>query len=135
MPETLADNVWFGTEFEGPRSGRCYELAGTAMMRGLMVHRSVLLVHGTIFNERFSMNGRSGHAWVEFEDGAVWEPILGEVYGPLEWEEWATPRQDEGAYNRDDVLHLLVSSGHYGPWSTAEIQRMRDLRDNVGGNR
>lgn len=117
---------WFGTEDHGPRTGKCYALALSGLIR--RAPWSATLVHGSIYNAAYSEKGRIGHGWLELEDGTVWEPVHGDLFeGPV-WESYASPEY-EARYTKDDALHLMLTSGHSGPWTPAEVKKMERLRD------
>jgi hypothetical protein len=120
MPESLSHNLC-GTEdldetaltFD-QRVGRCYELAGYAVVMGSMP--SGILVHGSWHGP--GAPRRIGHAWVEFEVDdriLVWEPITARFYLKDEFTRW-TLCEAEVRYTRKKALRKIAKSEHWGRW-------------------
>lgn len=97
------------------RRHRCYELAGFAFLFGdLAGAKRALLVHGTMHGP-YEGNQRIGHAWIEFGDRLVWEPVRGLIRDRAEWEAHARPRA-ERSYAESTARRAVLQSGHYGRW-------------------
>lgn len=95
------------------RSGRCYELSALALLGA--APRGSRIVHGSIYNESHSKNGRIDHAWLLLPGGRVWEPLFGDVYEPDDWKAWADP-QIHAVYGWLNAVKRMNKTGHYGPW-------------------
>lgn len=114
--------TYFDTEMHDPaepattfeeRRGRCYELAGAAMVVGTAPPGSVL-VHGTI--DGHTGFGRLGHAWLWLPGGWVWEPVTGDLYDSREaWLAFADARVVR-AYDLAEVRRMVDERETYGPW-------------------
>jgi hypothetical protein len=72
------------------------------------------LVHGTIEGFGYPPNP---HAWVEFDEGSVWEPITEQIFTPDGWEAFAHP-QVEVRYTKAEARERAMFTGHWGPWGT-----------------
>lgn len=101
------------------RLGRCYELAGReVILPGDRFHPgrgAPVLVHGTI--QGFG-NPPNPHAWIEFRDGTVWEPITEQYFGAGEWVAFANPGAEAVRYTVQEARRRAVVTGHWGPWDT-----------------
>jgi hypothetical protein len=92
------------------RRGRCYELAFRVMHEEPGAERFVL-VHGVV-GKRF------GHAWIELDDGTVYDP----VYDPVS--DRCVPADEytamfhavvERRYTRAEAIDKMLENG-FGPW-------------------
>lgn len=90
------------------RLGRCYELAG----RFAMNNEGTALVHGSI--EGFG-NPRIGHAWVELENGKIWEPATGQEWDGDAFAGFFNPKLDE-YYEHEELLKQVLRQKNWGPW-------------------
>ena len=114
---------WFGTDHmmgEEPstryeeRKGRCYELAGYAVVFGTAPAGSIL-VHGTMHGP-YEDNERSGHAWVVLPGGRVWEPTLAEIHATVgDWVGYAAAIA-ERRYTEREARKLIMATGNWGCW-------------------
>lgn len=95
----------------GKRVGKCYELAGRALLTWEPL-RSSRIVHGTI-----SRGGtpRIGHAWLEVDSVLIWEPITAMLHHAETWRKWAGA-WDEATYDRPTLLRHIANSHGYGRW-------------------
>jgi hypothetical protein len=97
------------------RRGRCYELAGFTFLFGEMVGvKRAMLVHGSMHGPTAD-SVRIGHAWIEFGDRLVWEPVRGLIRDRAEWEAHARPIP-ERSYAETTARRLAAQSGHWGRW-------------------
>lgn len=97
---------------ERQRAGRCYELAGYALLLG-SAPSDATLIHGSI--EGFGLP-RIGHAWLLLNaDGDVWEPMQARVWPGRIWQAMAQP-EVHGTYDRDELAAAALEHGHWGPW-------------------
>lgn len=99
------------------RRGRCYELAGWAVLFGGTAPPNTLLVHGSwtgpIPKERI------GHAWLLLPGGAqVWEPIRARLYDRDEFYAW-TKAWDEVSYSVAHARRMVTAHEHFGRWHTS----------------
>ena len=111
---------YFGTDTRhgrpciGPsRQGRCYELAGYAVMSTLA---EAVLVHGTI-----RVPGSSDptapyeHAWVVLADGQIWEPTQARLWDAgLFW--CVMQPVVANTYTHTQLRRAITRAGHWGPW-------------------
>lgn len=113
---------FFGTEevagrsarTEAERAGRCYELAGYALLLGTAPAEAVL-VHGSI--EGFG-NPRIGHAWLVLPDmTTVWEPMQGRFWDARVWAAIAHPAV-EASFTKLELAERTSETEHWGPWRT-----------------
>jgi hypothetical protein len=95
------------------RQGRCYELAGYAVMSTLV---DAVLVHGTI-----RIPGSSDpaapyeHAWVVLADGRVWDPTQARLLGAgLFW--CVLQPVVANTYTHAELHPTSMRTGHWGPW-------------------
>lgn len=111
---------FFGTEHpsRGPaetqeqRAGRCYELAGHALLLG-SAPRDSLLIHGTI--EGFG-NPRFGHAWLLLPDfNNIWEPMQAKIWPLIVWRGIANPKVNR-TYSYEELQRFALKFEHWGPW-------------------
>lgn len=96
------------------RKGRCYELAGFALLLGTAPEGTVL-VHGTMDGGPSTPHGRMGHAWLVLPNGLVWEPRFGHIYTPEQWENFASPTV-ERSYTKKEAAKRMRDEGHWGRW-------------------
>ncbi len=90
------------------RLGQCYVLSG----RYVSSHPGSTLVHGSIEGMG---NPRIGHAWVELEDGQIFDPIVNQTFDPYVYNAFFKAIIDN-KYTFSDTLKITVSTGHWGPW-------------------
>ena len=119
----VVGHKWFGTDLmigEEPstryddRKGRCYELAGYAVVFGTAPEGSVL-VHGTMHGP-YEDNERIGHAWVVLPNGQVWEPTLAEVHASIgAWVGYAAAIA-ERRYTEREARKMIMRHGTWGCW-------------------
>jgi hypothetical protein len=89
------------------RSGRCYELAFRVMHEEPGAERFVL-VHGVV-RERF------GHAWIELDDGTVYDPVV-DLHLPADEYTTRAHAVAERRYTRAEALENMLKNNKYGPW-------------------
>ena len=116
MGSDMLDTDEPATSFYG-RLGRCYELAGYAVMLGELSDGT--LVHGSYWGPGGFR--RIGHAWVLTGDdnSQVWEPITGKTYDAEEWYDW-TNAEDERTYTAGEASKAAVAAQHWGRWHESE---------------
>jgi hypothetical protein len=95
------------------RLGRCFELAGYAVLGGDAPEGS-RLVHGS-WDGPGAKNGRIPHAWVELPGSLIWEPITARIYDAIEFRLWVKA-WDERTYVKKQAAQLALSSNNFGPW-------------------
>ena len=95
------------------RQGRCYELAGYAVMSTLA---DAVLVHGTI-----RIPGSSDptapyeHAWVVLADGQIWEPTQAHLWDAgLFW--CVMQPVVANTSTHAELCATSMRTGHWGPW-------------------
>lgn len=118
----MSDNVTtqlpelYGTEHLGTtvddRLGKCYEIAGYALMIG-DAPSDAKLVHGSMHHVRAPR--RIGHAWLELADGRIWEPIGGTFYDPLLWE-YLVRGIVSHTYDQSTARARAFETRIWGPW-------------------
>lgn len=96
---------------EAERAGRCYELAGYALLLGTAPAEAIL-VHGSI--EGFGQP-RIGHAWLQVAEDGIWEPMQGKLWHPLIWAAIAHPVV-EVAYTKRELAEMVSETENWGPW-------------------
>lgn len=94
------------------RLGRCYELAGRLASH----NEDAVLVHGSI--QGFG-NPRIDHAWVELENGNVWEPASNQEWDRRVFNEMFNPRVNK-KFDYESVLKANLQYSHWGPWDGTE---------------
>jgi hypothetical protein len=110
---------YFGTQHRddglcvgSSREGRCYELAGAAVLTTLV---DASLVHGSIRVPGSNDADPYLHAWVVLADGQVWEPTQARLWDAgLFWcvmQPVVTAR-----YGHAELLAAVRHTGHWGPW-------------------
>jgi HD superfamily phosphodiesterase len=92
------------------RQGRCYELAAKTL-RDTEIYAAAALVHGTV-NGRV---GRIGHAWIAVDGGAVYEPVSDEEWTVELFEAKFEPIEAR-RYSLIEAAHMMITTGHWGPW-------------------
>lgn len=115
--------TYFGTEMLDPaepardyeeRRTRCYELACQALVWGGAPAGS-LLIHGSMHGD-LPGQVRIGHAWLELPGGAIWEPILGDVFATwADWQMWSNAIS-EHTYTLRQAQQMITQHETYGPW-------------------
>lgn len=89
--------------------GRCYELnARKVAFEGMEGD----LVQGSI--QGFG-NPRIGHAWVELDDGRVYDAVLDRYFTQEAWVAFASPVED-ARFSRTEAMIQAAKTGHWGPW-------------------
>jgi hypothetical protein len=91
------------------RLGRCYELAGNAVLD----EKDWKLVHGSI--QGFG-NPRLGHAWALTDDGRVYEAVFDEFWPAKAFANFFSPIED-AVYDFDAMATNMLTTSHWGPWS------------------
>jgi hypothetical protein len=94
------------------RKGRCFELAGRAIIFGNTPKNS-LLVHGTWMGP--GAEEPYAHAWIQLSDGRIWEPITCLLVPRKVWET-VTKARSERLYSRHTASTLMIKSKHWGCW-------------------
>ena len=94
------------------RVGRCYELAGYAVVFGDAPEGS-RVVHGSWHGPGAAR--RIGHAWVHIDSDVVWEPIRMRLYEREAFYEW-TRAEIEREYTAEQARLEMLRSGHFGRW-------------------
>lgn len=90
------------------RLGRCYELAGQIVLQ----NKGVSLIHGSI--QGFNCP-RMPHAWVEFQNGAIWEPSTNRIWTESAFAGFFNPRITE-KYAHHSALEHFIRHENYGAW-------------------
>lgn len=99
------------------RIGRCYELAGHAVL-SRSVPEGTMLVHGSWHGPYATR--RIGHAWLVLPDGNIWEPITMEVFTPDDFFAW-TNAIAEVEYDWTEAAYNAVEFESYGRWHESEF--------------
>lgn len=115
--EMANDELSVGYHF---RRGRCYELAGYALVFA-SAPEGAILVHGTIDGHEPGGVGRLGHAWLELPDGTIWEPIFGDLWRADDWTAYADARV-ERRYTLKQAQRKIVQTEHYGRWHDSQYR-------------
>jgi hypothetical protein len=111
---------YFGTDKreDGPcigssRLGRCYEMAGAAVLWTLV---DAVLVHGSIQQPGSIENPAPFmHAWVVLADGRVWEPTQGRLWDAKSF--WSVMRPVvTKTYRHAELCDAITRTRHWGPW-------------------
>lgn len=103
------------------RKSRCYELACQALVWGDAPAGSTL-IHGSMDGHLPDGLGRIGHAWLEFPDGMIWEPIMGDLFRTwADWQMWSDAIT-EHTYTLRQVQLLLTQHETYGPWAPTKYR-------------
>ena len=122
---TAYDEAW---EQAGSRKGDCYRLAASHLLYDEAPEGS-LLVHGQAsFMPSHLPCLPFDHAWVEYPDGRVYEPISQMVLTPAEWEAigrvayWAAEADKQGwpwaerRYDKETTRQHVLDETTWGPW-------------------
>ena len=114
------------------RQGRCYKLAGLAMLNEPDAER-LTLVHGTVCrmpvdqipaSSRIGcawINSPIGHAWIETADGRIYDPTTN-CYTPASLyvrERRATVHR---CFTRAQVIRLVLATRRWGCWTDEEVR-------------
>jgi len=94
--------------------GTCYEDA----WRFLIKTEEGELVHGSVE----SQGRRTGHAWVEFPTGFVWEPQTGS-FMRLDTFKTAFKPREEAKYSPIQAAIIAARTGNFGPWMEEERRK------------
>lgn len=121
MVRTENTLLYYGTEIVcgapahtvDERLGRCYSLAGFALIVGNAPHDAIL-VHGTIHGIFDGME-RIGHAWLQLVNGDIWEPATCNIFTSTTWTIISRPCVVH-QYTRYHAFCMIQSSKHWGPW-------------------
>jgi hypothetical protein len=99
------------------RQGRCYELAGLAMLieEG---SEAFTLVHGILDLSFLGLSSAYAHAWIELPDGRVYDPNMHSYMPKAEYYSRYKPRRCQ-RYTRLEMAKLAVRH-HWGPWTESE---------------
>jgi hypothetical protein len=73
------------------------------------------LVHGVITSTEY---GDVAHAWVELDDGYIYEPTTDAVYHPEDFDKIHTPIELK-RYSGPVARLRLMKNEHWGPWDPA----------------
>lgn len=121
MPKTSTNPTQL-TSPSNPRLGRCYELAGIFTLESFFTSegQGPSLVHGSI--EGFGAP-RLKHAWVEFPDGAVWEPATDKMWPKVAFERIFNPVVDI-KYDARAMSENIERFQHWGPWDQTPPQSL-----------
>lgn len=94
------------------RSGRCYELCLTAVLR----YPDWRLVHGSVDapNARGAVDGRMAHAWMARGD-VVYDQVLDKAFPRLQYLAAVNAAVD-AVYTWKEVNDMLHRFRHWGPW-------------------
>lgn len=90
------------------RLGDCYMNAGSV----LLDEDTSTLVHGIIRNKK---HGDVAHAWVELDDGYIYEPTTDAVYHPEDFASIHRPIP-LARYEGEQARVTMVTYSHWGPW-------------------
>ena len=90
------------------RLGNCYRLAAQYAIanRGKLIHGSI----------EGMGKPRLDHAWVELDDGSVWEPTLGQLFDANIFEIFASPIVHTRYNTWQEASLLALHTEHWGPW-------------------
>jgi hypothetical protein len=111
---------YFGTDHreDGPcigrsRLGRCYEMAGAAVLTRFV---DAVLVHGSIRQPGSNENTAPFmHAWVVLADGHVWEPTQARLWDARSF--WSVMQPVvTNTYTHAELCIAMTRTGHWGPW-------------------
>jgi len=108
------------------RHGRCYELSAKYVT---MHDEHATLVHGTIFNRhRAALDDGppTAHAWVELQDGRIFDPVDDFWVTPEEYESYRAP-EPLARYTREEAARLIGSTRSWGPWDEATTQAQENI--------
>lgn len=104
------------------RQGRCYELAGRKMALPTSEDSDKVeelgepvLVHGSVQPFGSNVFPRIAHAWIEYENGMIWEPISDSYIEMAMFIRTRTPAY-EVVYLAEGVRMKISESKHWGPW-------------------
>src|SRR5262245_41510005 len=95
------------------RRGRCYELALKAMVhepeaeKFTLIHGARRSVHGSWF----------GHAWIETNDGHVYDPVDNTYTSAADY---MTDAITERRYTKREMADACSAASHCGPWHDGE---------------
>jgi hypothetical protein len=92
------------------RLGDCYLNAGQIIMDD-----DATLIHGVITSDQY---GDVAHAWVELDDGYIYEPSTDAVYHPEDFEKIHAPVELK-RYEGEEARIEMISNEHWGPWDMA----------------
>ena len=98
------------------REGRCFELAGKYVLS--LENSDKYLVHGTVCHES---RQPMAHAWVENEEGKVYDLIKNEIYWGMDFYNFYNA-QKMFVYTQKEAAINMAEYGTYGPWE----QSVRD---------
>jgi len=93
------------------RFGRCYELCAKLVVFNAP-YSDAVLVHGTIQRDP---NPRIDHAWVEFDEDQVLDPVLGFTMPKDAYMRWANA-EERVRYTKKETQTLILEHEHWGPW-------------------
>jgi hypothetical protein len=97
------------------RYRRCYELAYKATYEESAAEK-FKLVHGqTGFgpDDRFAFRG---HAWIELDDGTIYDVVDDRTYTMGEYIERYSIVEIDDRYTRRQAIRLGARTGYWGPW-------------------
>jgi hypothetical protein len=98
------------------RHGRCYELAGKAILYEPDAEKWQL-AHGTVWNDVLEVH--MGHAWIVLEDGRIYDPVFHEYFDSQQFSERHAAKP-ERTYNKKEAIDHMTASKNWGPWHTAQ---------------
>lgn len=90
------------------RLGDCYMNAGQ-----ILITEEATLVHGIIR----APEGDVAHAWVELDDGYIYEPTSDAVYHPDDFEALHDPVV-LATYESTDAMAIMMREEHWGPYDS-----------------
>jgi hypothetical protein len=114
------------------RQGRCYKLAGLAMLNELDAEQ-LTLVQGTVCRMpvdqipassrigRAWINSPIGHAWIETADGRIFDPTTN-CYTPAN--QFVRERRPtvHHRFTRLEAMRLVLATKNWGPWTEDEVR-------------
>ena len=90
------------------REGECYKFA----YKYVKDHPDWKLVHG-------SVNNAPHHAWCEYHDDLVYDPVLDQTFVKDDYYERAQAKP-VASYDLDTAMLKMVRARHYGPWESLD---------------
>ncbi len=100
------------------REGRSYELAMKIMLNESDAKRFTL-VHGTIVSQLLEPPLCFDHAWIELDDGRIFDPVAN-CYERAD--KWHANTIAKHRYTHLEVRRMVAATGNVGPWTDAERQ-------------
>lgn len=94
------------------RAHRCFELAARAVISGDPEAVGAKLVHGVIY----AKTGSLAHAWVQLEDGRVYDTTQNRYYQTMREYERMCGAIIERVYTKAETSSLIFAHKHWGAW-------------------